>query len=169
MVWILLWGSSWKISSAQSRGSGPHAVDIDPPTASSVRSQKVGPPAQGERIVLIGNGLAERDTWFSRIEPELHLRFPDHELVYRNMARPGDTPGFRPHASRGSQWAFPGAENFHPDLQHHEGIGFFPTPDQWLHFLKADTVLAFFGYNESFDGEGGLAKYEAELTAFVKH
>jgi hypothetical protein len=30
-------------------------------------------------------------------------------------------------------------------------------------------VLAFFGYNESFDGEDGLAKYEAELTAFVKH
>lgn len=168
-IWALLWGSSGKISSAQPKGSGPHAVDIDPPTASSVRSQKVGLPAQGERIVLIGNGLAERDTWFSRIEPELHLRFPDHELVYRNMARPGDTPGFRPHASRGSQWAFPGAENFHPDLQHHEGIGFFPTPDQWLHFLKADTVLAFFGYNESFDGEDGLAKYEAELTAFVKH
>ena len=168
-VWALLSGSSIGISAAQSRASGPHAVDVDPPSAFSARSQKVDAPSKGERIVLIGNGLAERDTWFSQIEPELHLRFPEHELVYRNMARPGDTPGFRPHASRGSQWAFPGAENFHPDLQHHEGIGFFPTPDQWLHFLKADTVVAFFGYNESFDGKDGVAKYDAELTAFVKH
>ncbi|MBT5928445.1 MAG: c-type cytochrome [Verrucomicrobia bacterium] len=165
----LSFGGAKDIFAAQNRASGPHAVDIDPPTASSARSQKVDIPAKGERIVLIGNGLAERDTWFSRIEPEFHLRFPDHDLIYRNMARPGDTPGFRPHASRGSQWAFPGAENFHPDLQHHEGIGFFPTPDQWLHYLKADTVVAFFGYNESFDGKDGVAKYEAELTAFVKH
>ena len=78
--------------------------------------------------------------------------FPDQELFVRNMGKPGDTPGFRPHASRGSQWAFPGAEKFHPNHQHHEGIGFFPTPDQWLTHLKADTVVAFFGYNESFDG-----------------
>jgi hypothetical protein len=34
----------------------------------------------------------------------------------------------------------------------HHGKGFFPTPDQWLTHLKADTIVAFFGYNESFDG-----------------
>lgn len=149
--------------------AGPHAPQVEPPAAKSARSQKVGAPAKRERIVLIGNGLAERDVWFSQMEPELHLRYPNHQLFFRNMGRPGDTPGFRPHASRGSQWAFPGAEKFHPDLQHHEGIGFFPTPDQWLHHLKADTVVAFFGYNESFGGKAGVANYEAELTAFVKH
>jgi mono/diheme cytochrome c family protein/glucose/arabinose dehydrogenase len=149
---------------------GSHAPQAEPPTAKSARSQKVAKPSKGERIVFIGNGLAERDTWLSRIEPELHLRFPEHNLLVRNMGHAGDTPGFRPHPSRNTQWAFPGAEKFHPGhFEHHEGIGMYPYPDQWLHHLKADTVVAFFGYNESFNGKAGLANYEAELNAFVKH
>ncbi|MEZ5328143.1 MAG: c-type cytochrome [Verrucomicrobiales bacterium] len=126
-------------------------------------------PKSGERIALIGNGLAERMLYFDRFETELHLRYPDLSLAVRNMARPGDTPGFRPHASRVSQWAFPGAEQFHPDKQQHLGQGFFPTPDEWLVHEKADTILAFFGYNESFDGLAGLSNFQGELDAFVKH
>ncbi len=126
-------------------------------------------PQKGERIVLLGNGLAERMMYFDHFETELHLRYPEADLIVRNMARPGDTPGFRPHASRKSQWAFPGAEKFHPKTQQHLGEGFFPTPDEWLSSLKADTILAFFGYNESFDGPDGVANYEAELDAFVYH
>ena len=151
------------------KNDAPHAPQVDPPAAKSARSQKVAPPAEGERIVFIGNGLIERDTWYSRIEPEFHARFPGKKLIIRNMGKQGDTPGFRPHASRESQWAFPGAEKFHPDKEMHLGIGFFPTPDQWLHHLKADTIVAFFGYNESFDGQQGLVNYLAELEAFVKH
>lgn len=147
----------------------PHAPHEEPPPAKSARSQEVAPPSQGERIVLIGNQLAERDTWLSRIEPELHLRFPEKELFFRNMGRPGDTAGFRPHPARPTQWAFPGAEKFHPNLQMHNGKGFFSTPDQWLHHLKADTVVAFFGYNESFGGKARLKDFEGELDAFVKH
>jgi hypothetical protein len=74
------------------------------------------------------------------------------DLFFRNMGHVGDTPGFRPHPSRVSQWAFPGAEKFHPDKTIHNGKGFYPTPDQWLTHLKADTIVGFFGYNESFDG-----------------
>ncbi len=147
----------------------PHAPEVDAPVATKVRPQAVAAPARGERIVLIGNGLAERDVYYGRLETELQLRFPESDLFLRNMARPGDTPGFRPHPSRVSQWAFPGAEKFHPDKTIHNGKGFFPTPDQWLTFLKADTVVAFFGYNESFDGQGAVANYQAELEAFVNH
>lgn len=147
----------------------PHAPKALPPAASSARPQKVAPPMRGERIVFLGNGFAERDIYFSRLEPELHLRFPAEQLVVRNMGRPGDTPGFRPHPARESQWAFPGAEKFHPELAMHNGKGFFPTPDQWLTHLKADTIVAFFGYNESFDGLERVANFEAELDAFVLH
>ncbi len=149
--------------------NAPHSPQVDPPAAKTARSQKVALPMENERIVFVGNGLAERDTWFSRIEPEFHARFPGKKLIIRNMGKQGDTPGFRPHASRESQWAFPGAEKFHPDKQMHLGIGFFPTPDQWLHHLKADTIVGFFGYNESFDGPGGAANFEQELDAWVKH
>ena len=119
--------------------------------------------------MFIGNGLAERDVYYSRLETEFHLRYPDKQLVIRNLGRPGDTPGFRPHPARKSQWAFPGAEKFRPQNAPHSGNGFFSTPDQWLTYLKADTIVAFFGYNESFDGPAGVANYEAELDAFVVH
>ena len=147
----------------------PHAPQAEPPAATTARSQKVTAPATGERIVFIGNGLAERDVYFSRLETELHLRYPEAKLIVRNMGRPGDTPGFRPHPARVSQWAFPGAERFHPELNSHFGKGFFPTPDQWLTHLQADTLVAFFGYNESFDGPDRVGNFEAELDAFVRH
>ncbi|MEY4482591.1 MAG: hypothetical protein RL693_43, partial [Verrucomicrobiota bacterium] len=147
----------------------PHSFNVEPATATSVRTQTVAPPAKGERIVLVGNGLAERDVYYSRIETELNLRYPNEELFFRNMGHVGDTPGFRPHPSRESQWAFPGADKFHPELNVHHGKGFFPTPDQWLTHLEADTIVGFFGYNESFYGPSKVANFEAELDAWVQH
>ncbi len=138
-------------------------------SASTAAAAAPKPPAEGERIAIVGNGLAERMLYFGHLETELHLRYPGHGLVVRNMARPGNTAGFRPHSARKSQWAFPGAEKFHPRTRQHLGEGFFPTPDEWLERVKPDTVLAFFGYNESFDGGRGVANFRAELDAFVKH
>lgn len=154
---------------AQDANNRPHAPTAEPATATKARPQKLAEPATGERIVFLGNGLAERDVYFSRMETELHLRYPEKQLIVRNMGRPGDTPGFRPHPARVSQWAFPGADQFHPELNSHFGKGFFPTPDQWLTHLRADTILAFFGYNESFDGPSRVGNFEAELEAFVRH
>lgn len=164
LVGTLLWSPL-----AAQKSDRPHAPSAEPPPASQARPQAVAAPAAGERIVFIGNGLAERDVYYSRLETELHLRYPDRNLIVRNMGRPGDTPGFRPHPARVSQWAFPGAEKFHPELNSHFGKGFFSTPDQWLTHLKADTLVAFFGYNESFDGPSRVANFEAELDAWVQH
>lgn len=125
-------------------------------------------PAPGKRIVLIGNGLAHRMQYFPHFETQLHRQFPDAGVVVRNLGRPGDTPGFRPHASRETPWAFPGAERFHPDKLH-RGAGQFPSPDDWLSELRADTIFALFGFNESFEGEQGLANFRAELAALVEH
>ena len=126
-------------------------------------------PVQNERIVLIGNGLGERLSDHPYLEARLQMSYPQLSLYFRNLCRPGDTPGFRPHPSRNSQWAFPGAEKFHPQHQRHAGEGIHPTPDQWLSDLKPDTIIAFFGYNESFDGPDGLTNYKGELDAWVKH
>jgi mono/diheme cytochrome c family protein/glucose/arabinose dehydrogenase/type 1 glutamine amidotransferase len=149
--------------------NAPHAKMPVPGPATEKRPQAVATPQKGERVVFIGNGLAERDVYYSRLETELHLRWPDSELYVRNMARMGDTPGFRPHPSRNTQWAFPGADKFHSNKKTHNGKGFFPMPDEWLAHLKADTIVAFFGYNESFDGAGKAANFEAELDAWVQH
>ena len=160
-------------SFAQTMNSAPaiatHAIMPVPETAATARSQTVAAPEKGESVVFIGNGLAERDVYYGQLETELHLRYPDKELFVRNMGHVGDTPGFRPHPARTTQWAFPGAEQFHPELKIHNGKGFFPMPDEWLAFLKADTIVAFFGYNESFDGPARVSNFEAELNAWVQH
>ncbi len=121
-------------------------------------------------ILLIGNNLGSRMMNYGYFETEMHVRYPDSLLFIRNMCDGGDTPGFRPHAGRVSPWAFPGAEKFQTELATSSGSeGHFETPDQWLTRLKADIIIAFFGYNESFEGEKGLENYKGELDAFIKH
>ena len=121
-------------------------------------------------IVLIGNNLGSRMLNFGTFETEMQLRYPTDSLVIRNMCDGGDTPGFRPHSGRVSPWAFPGAEKFQTELAQNSGSeGVFETPDEWLSRLKADIILGFFGYNESFEGTEGLDTYKAELDAFIKH
>jgi mono/diheme cytochrome c family protein/glucose/arabinose dehydrogenase len=128
---------------------------------------------RGDHIVIIGAGMASRMNHFGHFETELFLRFPDKDLTIRNMADEGNTPGFRPHPGRSheQQYAFPGAKalleaEYQTDS---EPQGHFETPDQWLSRLGADTIIAFFGFNSSFDGEQGLERYKRELDAFLKH
>lgn len=121
-------------------------------------------------IVLIGNNLGSRMLNYGSLETELQLRHPNDSLIIRNMCDGGDTPGFRPHSGRVSPWAFPGAEKFQSELAQNSGSeGVFENPDEWLSRLEADIILAFFGYNESFEGAAGLENYKTELDAFIKH
>ncbi|WP_193212377.1 PVC-type heme-binding CxxCH protein [Luteolibacter marinus] len=126
-------------------------------------------PQKGEHIVLLGNGLGERMQYYGNFETQLHLRYPEHHLTVRNLCYPGDTPAYRPRAGRKTPWAFPGAEKLRPELNQHRGEGHYPSEDEWLATCKADTILAFFGYNESFEGPAGTEKYRAELDTFVAH
>jgi mono/diheme cytochrome c family protein/glucose/arabinose dehydrogenase len=107
---------------------------------------------------------------YGHFETEMQVRYPDSLLFIRNMSDPGNTPGFRPHSSRNSPWAFPAAEQYQDELATFSGSeGHFDTPDEWLTRLEADKIIAFFGYNESFQGKAGLENYKAELDAFIKH
>lgn len=123
----------------------------------------------GQRIVFVGNGLGDGFQRHGHFEAFLQTAFAGKKLVVRNLCHPGFTASFRPHPSRGSQWAFPGAESFRPEFNKHKGKGHYPTEDEWLTTLKADTVLGFFGFNESFDGQKGLAPFEGELKAWIDH
>lgn len=128
---------------------------------------------KGDNIVLIGAGMASRMMHFNHFETELYLRYPDKDLTIRNMGDEGNTPGFRPHPGRNfeDQYAFPGAKDLvKKEYQTNtKPQGHFETPDQWLTRLKADTVIAFFGFNSSFDGPAELERYKKELEAFLKH
>ena len=110
---------------------------------------------------------------YGHFETELQLRYPKHQLTIRNIADEGNTPAFRPHPGRNqkNQYAFPGAKQFLPKEYHKDSKpnGHFENPDQWLTRLKADTIIAFFGYNSAMRGEAELDRYKKELTAFIEH
>ena len=132
---------------------------------------------EGSSVVILGNGLGSRMTRYGLFETEVFRRHPDRRLVIRNMADEGNTPGFRPHSGRSSPWGFPGAEKYYPPLSDakdrwgsgHAGHGTYDSPDAWLTRLKADVIVAFFGYNESFRGADGLDAFKDELRDFIKH
>ncbi len=132
---------------------------------------------EGARVAMVGNGLGARMMAFGLFETETQLRFPGHQLVIRNLCDEGNTVGFRPHSGRPSPWAFPGAETFYPPRSKakdrwgsgHSGSGFFESPDEWLRRVKADVIIAFFGFNESFGGSQRLEAYKEELRRYICH
>src|SRR5689334_10217383 len=80
----------------------------------------------GDHIAIIGGALADRMQFDGWLESLIHEKFAKEQLVFRNLAAAGDEVVLR---SR--------SENF-------------GTPDEWLTKVRADVILAFFGYNESF-------------------
>jgi putative heme-binding domain-containing protein len=100
---------------------------------------------KGDHIAIIGNTLADRLQHFGHLEATLHYRFPEHNLVVRDLGFSGDTLTERPRSDN------------------------FGSPDEWLNKVKADVIIAFFGYNESYAGEAGLPQFRKDLEAFIDH
>lgn len=99
---------------------------------------------QGDTVVFVGNTLAERMQQFNRFETLLMTRFPELQLRVRNLGWSGDTITLQPRPL-----------NFGDAVRH-------------LQQQKADVILAFFGLNESFDGEAGLPQFERDMEAYLK-
>jgi len=100
--------------------------------------------ARGERICLVGNALGERMQHHNYWETLLHQRFPQHELVVRNLCFPGDEP-----------------------LNRLRSLNF-GDPDSHLTHSKASAVLFFFGFNESFAGPDGLESFRGDLARLIE-
>jgi putative heme-binding domain-containing protein len=98
----------------------------------------------GDHISIIGNTLADRMQHDGWLQTYLHSRFPKHQLTIRNLGFSGDELTLRLRSAS------------------------FGSPDDWLRRNKTDVVFAFFGYNESFAGKEGLAKFKSDLDAFIK-
>ena len=99
---------------------------------------------KGDRVILIGNTLAERMQYFGKFETLLHSRFPDLELVVHNLGWSADELTLRPR-SKG-----------------------FEDHGHTLDDEKPDVLVAAFGFNESFGGPEGLAKFKKDLDGFIK-
>src|SRR6056297_1705900 len=99
---------------------------------------------QGDHICLVGNALGERMQHHNYWETLLHQRFPELELVVRNLCFPGDEPQTRIRS-----------ENF-------------GDPDQHLAHSSASVVMFFFGFNESFAGKAGVSQFAQDVVDVVR-
>src|SRR5690606_35965654 len=96
-----------------------------------------------DKIVFIGNTLAERETYFGHIETRLHARFPKHKLVVRNLGWSADEITIRLRSL---------------DFEDH---------GHTLRDHDPDVIFAFFGFNESFAGPDGVETFKADLKTFL--
>lgn len=115
-----------------------------------------------DHISIIGNTLAERMQYDGWLETLLHARYPEHDLVIRNLGFSGDEIATRVRSKN------------------------FGTPDEWMSAspapiggyqenrfdginTKADVVFAMFGYNESYAGAAGLPAFRQQLADWITH
>ncbi len=103
------------------------------------------PLRKGDHICLIGNTLGERMQHDGWLETLIQTRFPNHELVFRNLCFSADELTVRLRSKD------------------------FGSPDEWLTRCQADVIFCFFGYNESFGGQAGLPKFENDLRQYLQH
>lgn len=131
-----------------------------------------------DNICIIGGGLAERMQHYGWLETLIHLRYPDHQLVFRNLAASGDeVNGWRDANKRlrsmsfGSQdeWLAGAAPVPQPDKLSKRDEGKVLSNRFQNCNTKADVIFAFYGYNESFAGDVGLAAFKEDLSAFIEH
>lgn len=113
---------------------------VTPPVVSAAEPLKL---KKDDRIVFIGNTLAERMLYFGGLETEIYRRHPQLDLVIRNLGWSADELTLRPRSK---------------DFQDHG----YRLEDQ-----KPSVVFAFFGFNESFAGDKGLPAFEANLKQFI--
>ena len=100
----------------------------------------------GDHLCIIGNTLADRMQHHGWLETLIQARFPDKQLVFRNLGFSGDEVFLKLRIRSAS----------------------FGSPDTWLTRTKADVIFAFFGYGESFAGKEGMEKFKTELDGFIK-
>jgi hypothetical protein len=97
---------------------------------------------KGARIAILGGGtLMERMQAHGWFEGMLFARFAAQQPVVRTLAWPGDDLTVQPRPEKYG--------DMHGQLAE----------------VKADVVLAGYGFNESFAGAAGVTKFEADLAA----
>jgi lysophospholipase L1-like esterase len=110
---------------------------------------EVHDPADGERVVFLGNTLIEREQRDGYWESALTRHHPDRPVVFRNLGWSGDT------------------------VFGHARAGFGTTADGFKHLkehvlsVKPTVILVGYGANESFDGEAGLPKFVDGLNTLL--
>ena len=98
---------------------------------------------KGDHVAIVGGGFADRMQHPCYYEAVLHQAHREHELVIRNLAAAGDE-----------------VTTWHRSQD-------FGSQDEWLKRVEANVILAFWGFNESFQGADGLTKFKDDLSTWI--
>ncbi len=99
---------------------------------------------KGDRVALIGNSLADRMQHDGWLETLIQSKIADQKIRFRNLGFTGDQVASRKRA--------------------HKNYG---SAEDFLKIVKADVILCFFGYNESFAGDGGIDGFKNDLNKMI--
>jgi lysophospholipase L1-like esterase len=103
----------------------------------------------GDRVILLGSALIERDAEFGYLETRLTARFPDCNVLFRNLGWSGDTVFAEARAGFDTP-----AEGFARMKEQVRG-------------LRPTCVFVAYGANESFAGEPGLSDFTRGLVTLL--
>jgi lysophospholipase L1-like esterase len=117
--------------------------------ASLLQAAEPFPFADGDRVILIGSTLIEREQRYGYWETVLTGRAPDRNIPFRNLGWSGDTVFAE---ARGE---------FDPPAE-----GFRRLKEQ-VADLKPTVVVVAYGTNEAFAGEAGLPRFLQGLAAML--
>src|SRR5215469_17948629 len=103
----------------------------------------------GDRVVLVGSTLIEREQRYGYWETALTARYPDRDITFRNLGWSGDT------------------------VFGHARAGFGSVADGFRHLkdhvlaLKPTVIIIGYGTNESFEGPKGLPRFVKGLETLL--
>jgi lysophospholipase L1-like esterase len=114
-----------------------------------LHAEEAFPLRDGDRVVLVGSTLIEREQRYGYWETALTRRYPDKSITFRNLGWSGDTVFGEARAGFGTQ-----------------ADGFRHLKDHVL-ALKPTVLIIGYGTNESFEGSKDLPRFVKGLETLL--
>ena len=131
---------------------------------------------QGDNIAIVGSGLADRQQHHGWLEAIIQKAYPNLNLTVRNLGFAADEVNVHPRSDE-----VPKIEQFMNMTPGTTTGGVSPESDNrskgkagtdviyhWGADFHANVILAYWGFNESFKGEAGLADFRKALGEYLK-
>src|SRR5882757_5923787 len=120
---------------------------------------------KGDNVAIVGSGLADRQQHYAWLETLIHKAYPDLDLTVRNLGFTADEVNVHPRSDE-----VPTTEYF---LGQKKGdlktmVGKTEVVYKSGTDFSANVILAYWGFNESFKGEAGLADFKVALDEYLK-
>ena len=136
---------------------------------------------KGDHIAIVGSGLADRQQHHGWLESLIHKAYPTLELTVRNLGFAADEVNVHPRSDEvprteqflnmkpGTTTVDVGASEVSKPNGVREVKKGVEVTYHWGADFHANVILAYWGFNESFKGEVGVADFKKALDEYLKN